>query len=393
MFAGLALSLSACGWIGGESTDRPADLETTQWAFREEVDPLTDDQMSIAGRLIRSGPYAFEVEFSCRNGRLGTYRLTALDALGEPVPLHVEPDYLTGADSASATVRADLLPARTSDYVLDRFGNVFIFSATNMGREGMAELLRARSLTVGFKLADGDAIIEVDQANSAIQRALRPCARVAVPAEPEVEAQTAPATAPATPLADSPADPVAAAPVPAPAPAARPAPARPTTTRREEPARPVRPAAATPVRTATTPPRQPAPPRTTEPRRTATATRPNTTVRAPVRTPPRTTPAAPTPTRATVPAPARMAAASQGTGPSFSCADGLTRVERMICNDAELARLDRRMAALYEQSRANRGSRERVLREQRLFLADVGQCRNTSCVSSAYRARIAELAD
>lgn len=380
LFFGLALCLSACGWIGGDGEGRPAELEATQWVFREEVDPLTDDQLSIAGKLIRSGPYAFEVEFSCRNGRLGSYRLTALDALGDPVPLHVEPDYLTGADSASATVRADLLPARTSDYVLDRFGNVFIFSATNMGREGMAELLNARNLTMGFKLADGDAIVEVDQANSAIQRALRPCARFA---QRPASADPKPAVPAVAASAEEPTEPAAPAPAPPPVPAAGPAttarpaparlPARPTASRREEPARPVRSAVVPPVRTASAPPR------------TAEARRP------------------------TVPAPARIAAAGQGEsqsqrqalgqGPSFSCADGLTRVERMICNDAELARLDRRMAALYEQarvsraSRASRAVRERVLRDQRLFLADVGQCRNTSCVSSGYRARIVELAN
>ena len=345
----MALVTSGCGWLGPGDPDQGEELGQTGWAYREEVDPLTDDQLSLATRLVRSGPYAFEIQFSCRNRRVATYQFTALDPAGTAVPLYVRTDYLTGVETASVTVRADLKPARSADYVIDRFDNVLLLSGANLGREGLAEMLAARTVMIGFKLADGDAVVPVDQASSALQRAIRQCPGATLTAEP-TPAQ--PATSP--PVAPEP-------PVPA-------------KTHRESHSDSQLPERAAARHEAAS--NRPQPVRATAAQPAARHEASTTARRLPAQT------------RAQ-----SNAANTSSSGPSFSCSARLTRVESLICGNAELARLDRRMAALYGQVRANRHLRQRVLRDQRLFLADVAQCQTVRCVNASYSNRIGELAN
>lgn len=81
--------------------------------------------------------------------------------------------------------------------------------------------------------------------------------------------------------------------------------------------------------------------------------------------------------------------------PSFNCRAARGRVERMVCSDAELAALDRRMSSMFYASLAQgdaetraalRGSRDR-------WLAFRNRCPSPSCAAQAYRDRMDEIAD
>ncbi|MCB1789659.1 MAG: MliC family protein [Gammaproteobacteria bacterium] len=83
-------------------------------------------------------------------------------------------------------------------------------------------------------------------------------------------------------------------------------------------------------------------------------------------------------------------------GPAFSCASvDDTRIEHMICTDATLAALDRKLGSVYAQARvlSNTGSALKV--EQRGWIKGRNECwkdeDETACIASAYRLRIAEL--
>lgn len=85
-------------------------------------------------------------------------------------------------------------------------------------------------------------------------------------------------------------------------------------------------------------------------------------------------------------------------GPSFSCANVVAgSVETMVCNDAGLSLLDRKLAAVYgEALKAAATEQPPTLRaEQRGWIKGRDECaKNRSpraCVEEAYRRRIAEL--
>ncbi|WP_157817480.1 lysozyme inhibitor LprI family protein [Candidatus Thiodictyon syntrophicum] len=83
--------------------------------------------------------------------------------------------------------------------------------------------------------------------------------------------------------------------------------------------------------------------------------------------------------------------------PSFDCAKATQTVERLICRDADLAKLDRRMADLYVSLRKSvaKDRRQTLKSEQIAWLAsrnDCGSSRDTRrCVADAITDRISEL--
>ena len=85
-------------------------------------------------------------------------------------------------------------------------------------------------------------------------------------------------------------------------------------------------------------------------------------------------------------------------GPSFSCDAAKTgSIEEMICNDTELAALDRRLAEVYAAAQ-KKATNERppVLKaEQRGWIKGRNECWKSDdkrgCVESEYRQRVAEL--
>lgn len=108
--------------------------------------------------------------------------------------------------------------------------------------------------------------------------------------------------------------------------------------------------------------------------------------------PPVSRPAEPPPRPDLEPAPQRQVAVAR---PSFNCRVARGRVERMVCADAELATLDRRMSSAFYAALAGGDGRTRAaLRGSRdRFLAFRDRCPTAACVAQAYRDRMDEIAD
>jgi uncharacterized protein len=84
--------------------------------------------------------------------------------------------------------------------------------------------------------------------------------------------------------------------------------------------------------------------------------------------------------------------ATDAVGASFDCTRAGTRVEKMICADAELSRLDSELGTLYGDLRRNAGSNEATLkRDQRIWLKERNACTDSACLAKAYRERIGQL--
>jgi uncharacterized protein len=94
-----------------------------------------------------------------------------------------------------------------------------------------------------------------------------------------------------------------------------------------------------------------------------------------------------------------LAAAAQAPAPedkppfktSFDCAKTKSNLLQMVCNDRNLAALDLQTAALLKRARAKATTPDAVNEEQDLWLSQRASCRSASCLSRAYRDRIAQL--
>jgi uncharacterized protein YecT (DUF1311 family) len=75
--------------------------------------------------------------------------------------------------------------------------------------------------------------------------------------------------------------------------------------------------------------------------------------------------------------------------PSFDCSGTLSNVERMICQDEDLARRDRALAALYAgvRARVSGPDAQDLVDAQRAFVQRRGACADTACVRDAYVAQ------
>lgn len=117
-------------------------------------------------------------------------------------------------------------------------------------------------------------------------------------------------------------------------------------------------------------------------------------------------PAAARPRAARVPSPspppARAAApqaapdqATAAASPSFSCRYAKGRGETAVCNNANLARLDRHLAMLYGQTwgQGDAAKRKQLLGTRDGFLARRDACRSDGCIRNAYLERMREVGD
>lgn len=84
--------------------------------------------------------------------------------------------------------------------------------------------------------------------------------------------------------------------------------------------------------------------------------------------------------------------ANPAVAASFDCAKASTAVEKTICADADLSRLDETLGKAYGQARAQ-SAQPKVLRSrQRTWLRDTRDaCADAACLKAAYKTRIAEL--
>jgi uncharacterized protein len=75
---------------------------------------------------------------------------------------------------------------------------------------------------------------------------------------------------------------------------------------------------------------------------------------------------------------------------SFDCAKARSQVEKLICADDTLSRLDDELGAAYQQALKVSTSRTALVEWQREWLRsdELTRCRKTGCVASAFMARI-----
>ena len=79
-------------------------------------------------------------------------------------------------------------------------------------------------------------------------------------------------------------------------------------------------------------------------------------------------------------------------GPSFDCANATTLVERLICDNGELSKMDARMSIAYFTFRSRTEDRRQHLAEQRAWLKnDRDRCQTIPCLNLSYQRRINEL--
>ncbi len=78
---------------------------------------------------------------------------------------------------------------------------------------------------------------------------------------------------------------------------------------------------------------------------------------------------------------------------SFDCKKASTAVEKLICADAQLSKLDEELAAAYRDAMGNAGQAEKAaLREdQAAWLKSRNACKDRLCIEGAYRTTIATL--
>lgn len=78
--------------------------------------------------------------------------------------------------------------------------------------------------------------------------------------------------------------------------------------------------------------------------------------------------------------------------PSFDCLKARTLVEKLICANPKLARMDARMAIAYFTLRTNNSSSKSLLQEQRRWLRELrNKCEDLECLATVYQERILRL--
>jgi uncharacterized protein len=80
-----------------------------------------------------------------------------------------------------------------------------------------------------------------------------------------------------------------------------------------------------------------------------------------------------------------------GHAASFDCAKTISFVEKTVCSDAQLSKLDDALGAAFRAASANADVGTQLTRDQRRWLGIRNACRDRTCIKSAYEARIVEL--
>ena len=77
--------------------------------------------------------------------------------------------------------------------------------------------------------------------------------------------------------------------------------------------------------------------------------------------------------------------------PSFDCAAAKSKINLLICSDANLAALDAREADMLRRARAKAVQPDAVNAEQDVWVHDRDACSTVACLTRAYARRIQEL--
>ena len=76
---------------------------------------------------------------------------------------------------------------------------------------------------------------------------------------------------------------------------------------------------------------------------------------------------------------------------SFDCAKATTKVEKMICANAELSKLDEELSKTYGEAIKNKPDKVLLQVQQRLWLKERNLCKDIACLRNDYQKRIARL--
>jgi uncharacterized protein YecT (DUF1311 family) len=137
---------------------------------------------------------------------------------------------------------------------------------------------------------------------------------------------------------------------------------------------------------------QQAPPPTPEPI-AASAPTPATQAPAPAAPPASPAPVAVAVTPVPAPALAPTPAITATSTPSFDCAKASSNIEKMICENAILAKADSDLSAAYHQSiqQATGDQLSSIKSAERDFIKQRNQCKTADCVHGVYLTRLAQL--
>ncbi len=75
-------------------------------------------------------------------------------------------------------------------------------------------------------------------------------------------------------------------------------------------------------------------------------------------------------------------------GASFDCTKATTKVEKMICQDTELSRLDEKLSQIYSSFTL---LTKEIKTDQRAWMKQRNQCQDRNCIKESYQTRIQEL--
>lgn len=80
-----------------------------------------------------------------------------------------------------------------------------------------------------------------------------------------------------------------------------------------------------------------------------------------------------------------------GHAASFDCAKAASLVEKLVCSDGEISKLDDDLSTAYQAVSGDSAAADQVRRDQRQWLAGRNACRDRVCIKSAYDRRLADL--
>ncbi len=99
--------------------------------------------------------------------------------------------------------------------------------------------------------------------------------------------------------------------------------------------------------------------------------------------------------RTWLPAPVTMALlaalAAESSAASFDCGKANSRIDKIICSDENLSRLDDTLATEYKKTLSLTAHPDKAKLEQRAWVKSRNACADRACVEQAYRARIEAL--
>jgi len=76
---------------------------------------------------------------------------------------------------------------------------------------------------------------------------------------------------------------------------------------------------------------------------------------------------------------------------SFDCSKAQSKIEKMVCADSGLSRLDEKIAKVYGEVLKKSSDETLLKKQQRGWLKARNQCKDISCLGDHYRGRLAEL--